>query len=144
MKYTTTQRRQLYEFLKDNPHKYFTAKQIEAALIDAGVEISISAIYRNLSALLKTGAIKKAAERDSKESCYRFVDSECCKDEIHITCTMCGKIFHMEHVLTAYMQQQLLFLNDFQLDPSKTVISGICSECRRRSEFGSWATEANS
>ncbi len=137
MKYTTTQRRQLYQFLKDNPHKYFTAKQIAAAMVDAGVEISISAIYRNLSALLKIGAIKKSVEKYSKQSCYRFVDSECCKDEIHITCAICGKIFHMEHTLTVYMRQQLLSLNDFQLDPSKTVISGICGECRQHPEFDS-------
>ena len=135
MKYMTTQRRQLYEFLKDNPHKYFTAKQIEAAMIDAGVEISISAIYRNLSALLKMGEIKKSVEKNSKQSCYRFVDSEFCKDEIHITCAICGKIFHMEHTLTVYMRQQLLSTNDFQLDPSRAVISGICSECRQHSEF---------
>ncbi len=135
MKYITTQRKQLYEFLKENPHQYFTAKQIEEALLEAGVEISISAIYRNLSALLKAGSIKKNAGKDSNETRYRFVDSDGCKNEIHITCSQCGKIFHMEHALTAYIQQQLVLQNDFQIELGKTVISGICSACRGKTEI---------
>ena len=130
MKYATTQRRRLYELLRDNPHRYFTAKQMEKALMDAGTAISISAIYRNLSVLLQAGIIKKSVEADTKEACYRFVDSECCKGEIHVTCIICGKIFHMEHTLAAYLQQQLLSIHKFQLDSGKTVIAGICKECR--------------
>lgn len=131
MSYKTNQRTQLYDFLKKNPHTYFTARQIADALSSSGADISISAIYRNLSALSEEGKIRKSVQKNSRETCYRYVDSEACRDEIHITCSECGKIFHMDHKLSALLQDHLSNSQGFELDKSKTVIYGICNECRR-------------
>lgn len=130
MSYKTTQRTQLYDFLKDHPHSYFTVKQLEQALSDSGADISVSAIYRNLSALTELGSIKKAVKKDGREACYRYIDNAMCRDEIHISCTVCGKIFHMNHALSDLIQKQLAQQNEFTLDKGKTVIAGICKECR--------------
>lgn len=134
MKYKTAQRKQLYDFLKVHPHSCFTVKQIEERLTGIGTEISVSAIYRNLSALLEMGVIKKVAEKDSRQTSYRYVNSDICRNEIHITCSVCGKIFHMNHALAYYIQQQLAQQNDFQIDRSKTTIWGICKDCGRTAE----------
>lgn len=130
MTYKTTQRKQLYDFLKAHPHKYFTVKQIEEALTETGTDISVSAIYRNLSAFLEMGFLKKVAEKNSRQTSYRYIDSDSCRNEIHITCSVCGKMFHMNHALTSYIQKQLVQQNDFELDRSKTSISGICKDCK--------------
>lgn len=129
MAYKTTQRTQLHDFLKAHPHSYFTAQQLTEILSDSGAEISISAIYRNLSELTKMGSIKKAVKANSREAYYRYVDSDVCRNEIHISCLMCGKIFHMDATLSSMIQEQLLQKSAFKLDKSKTVISGICKEC---------------
>lgn len=130
MKYKTTQRKQLYDFLRAHPHQYFTVKQIEGALTEMGTEISVSAIYRNLASLLDLGVIKKVVEKSGRETSYRYINSEICRNEIHITCSVCGTIFHMNHALASALQEQLMQQNEFQIDRSKTSISGICKECR--------------
>lgn len=130
MEYITTQRTQLYSFLKEHPHSYFTVKQIAQALSANGSDVSISAIYRNLSALAETGSIKKTVKKNSREACYRYTDSDMCRNEIHISCSVCGKIFHMNHTLASLIQEQLVNQNDFELDRSKTVILGVCKECK--------------
>lgn len=130
MPYKTVQRAQLYDFLKKHPHNYFTVKQIAEALSGSGADISISAIYRNLSDLTETGKIKKTVKKNSREAYYRCIDSAGCRGEIHISCSVCGKIFHMNSALSILIQQQLMQQNEFELDKSKTVISGVCKECR--------------
>lgn len=130
MEYITTQRTQLYNFLKEHPHSYFTVKQIEQALSASGADVSISAIYRNLSALAEAGSIKKTVKKNSREACYRYIGSDMCRNEIHISCSVCGKIFHMNHTLASFIQEQLANQNDFELDKSKTVILGVCQECK--------------
>lgn len=130
MSYQTTQRVQLYHFLKQHPHSYFTVKQLAQALAETGADISISAIYRNLSQLSKNGSIKKTVSKDHREVFYRYTDSSMCRNEIHAVCTVCGKLFHLRHSLSEHLQQQLILQNDFLLDKSKTIISGICKECQ--------------
>lgn len=136
MKYKTTQRKELYDFLKAHPHRYFTVKQLEEALTGTGSEISVSAIYRNLSRLLEMGAVRKVAQKSSRESSYRYIDSDACRNEIHMTCSVCGKIFHMNHTLASYLQEQLVQQNDFQMDRSKTSILGICKDCKVTAKAG--------
>ncbi len=130
MAYKTTQRTQLHNFLKEHPHSYFTVKQLAEKLSGNGADISISAIYRNLSDLTETGSIKKTVKKNSREAYYRYIDSDVCRNEIHISCSMCGKIVHMNSTLSNFIQEQLMLQNEFELDKSKTVISGICEECR--------------
>ncbi len=130
MKYKTTQRKELYDFLKAHPHSYFTVKQLEDSLKEMGIEISVSAIYRNLSALLEMEAVKKVAEKNSRETSYRYINSDTCKNQIHITCSMCGKIVHMNDTLADYLEEQLALQNDFQMDRGRTSVLGICKDCR--------------
>lgn len=136
MKYKTTQRKQLYDFLKVHPHSSFTVKQIEQSLTESGTEISVSAIYRNLSALLEMGVIKKGLEKDGRQTSYRYIDSDMCRNEIHLTCSVCGKILHMNHALANDIQNRLAQQNGFQIDRDKTSIWGICKDCRITSETG--------
>lgn len=130
MAYKTIQRTNLYDFLKNHPHSYFTVQQIKEGLLASGTDISVSAIYRNLSVLVEMELIKKTVKKNSRETCYRYIDSDMCRNEIHISCSVCEKIFHMNHTLSEFIQDQLAQQNGFELDKSKTVISGICKECR--------------
>ena len=132
MEYKTSQREKLYDFLKSHPHDYFTVKQIMLELSNMNANISMSAIYRNLATLEKAGAIKKIVKKNSRDTNYRYIGCESCRDEIHITCSSCGKIFHMDHELSNFIQEQLLKQNNFILDKNKTVISGICKECKEK------------
>ena len=130
MSYKTEQRTRLYELLKANPHRFFTAKEIAAEL--APYNVSISAVYRNLAVLTEDGVVKKTLKKNSRESMYRYADNDSCRDEIHLTCTNCGRVFHMDHAQAKRLEDALAQNEEFQIDKLKTVVFGLCKDCRAK------------
>ena len=57
-KYLTRQRKRLLEYLSEHTDEQMSARQIADAL--AADEISVSAVYRNLSALEEEGLLKRS------------------------------------------------------------------------------------
>ena len=127
MAYVTEQRKLLYNFFESHPHDSFCVKDIYAALSESG--ISMSAIYRNLSSMKKDGLVRGFADDDSRDTYYRFVNNHHCADAIHLTCTDCGKTFHMSSDAAKNMQSQLADLDGFRINKDKTVLYGTCKEC---------------
>ena len=66
-----------------------TARQIADAL--AADNISISAVYRNLSALEEEGLLKRSVREGTREVFYQYIAAEECKDSLHLSCRVCGK-----------------------------------------------------
>ena len=77
MEYKTKQREILMQFFAENEDKAFSAEQISKSL--AGVGISQSAVYRNLSSLEKDGKVRKIAKAGRREAYYQYVDLDDCK-----------------------------------------------------------------
>jgi len=126
MSYNTEQRKLLLGLFNSLPHAQLTVKQIQAALPEGA--ISISAIYRNLAAMTKEGSIRQLTKADSREKCYQYLNQSCCQGEIHLTCTHCGKTFHLEHMVADRLQNTL-GQEGFQIDKGRTVLYGTCRSC---------------
>lgn len=132
MAYQTEQRERLHLFFDEHPHQPFTAKEIADELSDA--RISLSAIYRNLAAMAEEGVLRCTVKPGSREKLYQFVNSETCRACIHLHCLQCGRMYHMNHRTAAMMQHRLSEQEDFQLDSTKTVVYGICKQCKKTPE----------
>ena len=130
MTYMTEQRKLLYEFFTSHPHSSFCAKDIYGALKEKG--ISMSAVYRNLAAMKKDGYLTCFADESSRDTYYRFTSSAKCSDAIHLTCTDCGKTFHMDSDSAKRMQKSLRLLNGFCINKDKTVLYGTCRICNNK------------
>ena len=126
--YKTGQRGLLMDFLRRNPDRQFTAREIAAQLPAA--EISLSAIYRNLAALESAGLISRFAREGSREASYQYTQAEQCRNCLHMICTRCGRAFHAEPE-TADRLQAALSAGGFWLDRGKTVLYGLCGDCRK-------------
>lgn len=126
--YKTEQRKQLYAFFRAHPDESFSAKQITAAL-PAQPSISLSAVYRNLAAMADSGQIRRFIQDGSREVFYQFIRGEHCQDSIHLTCTACGKTFHMSKSIADFMQDGLSKSDEFQIDRARTVLYGVCKHC---------------
>lgn len=129
MAYNTEQRRILHRFFEEHPHEKFCVKDICSAL--SGADISVSAIYRNLADMKKEGLVRCHTSQDSRDIFYQFVDSEHCADSIHLTCTDCGKTFHMDKTVARHVQSELAELEGFQINKSRTVLYGTCKNCKK-------------
>jgi len=126
--YKTAQRRRLMDFLQNNPDKQFSAQQIAANL--PAPEISLSAIYRNLSVLESAGLINRFVKEGSREVYYQYTQAERCRNRIHLICTKCGKTLHAEPAMADRLQSEALTSAGFRVDRSKTVLYGLCKDCQ--------------
>lgn len=129
MTYNTEQRTALLSFLSDNPDKTFSAKEIAQAL--AGKNISKSSVYRNLSELESEGKIKRVSKAGSHESFYQFFDNTACKNHIHLSCTKCGKIFHLESEQTEKLVSEVEAADGFEINKGETTLYGVCKNCNQ-------------
>lgn len=125
--YMTDQRRRLLDFLRSNPDKLFSAKEIAGALAES--DISVSAVYRNLIWLEKAGVISRTAKEGRREIYYSCVDSDECREKIHLTCMKCGDTFHMDQGISERILKAVSKSDGFRIDKSKTVLYGVCKNC---------------
>ena len=126
-KYDTRQRDYLINFLDQHPDQLLSVRQIAQELCSQ--QISLSAVYRNLSQLEAEGLIRKSIKPGSREAYYQYVGAEDCHSHLHLSCTRCGKTFHMDAERTAQLTRAMSELDGFDLDILKTVLYGICQNC---------------
>ena len=128
-KYSTKQRETLLKLLSDNADKPMSASDIAAALDGEG--ISISAIYRNLSALEYEGRVQRLTVGGSTQVYYRFTGAKGCEKHLHLSCFKCGHTYHMDIPATNSLIDEVLSGSDFKVDSANTVLYGVCSKCRK-------------
>lgn len=128
LSYSTKQRRLLLDYLSNHTDEKLSARQIAFAL--SHEDISLSAVYRNLSALEKTGAIKRSEVSNSREVFYQYIDSDHCKEHLHLSCNKCGKIFHMNAKDSNAFIKIIAENEMFAVDRARTVVYGICKNCQ--------------
>ena len=128
-KYETKQRKALLEFLSRNAHKPLTVSDIAAALKSEG--ISTSAIYRNLSDMQDEDKVQRVTQSGSNKVYYRYTGAKNCEKHLHMSCSKCGKTFHMDVPATDLLINEVLSGSDFEVDSASTVLLGTCSKCRK-------------
>lgn len=127
-KYDTQQRERLIAFLKRHPDQQLSVREIAQGLCTQ--QISLSAVYRNLSQMESAGLLCKSIKPGSRETCYQYIGAPDCQSHLHMSCSRCGKTFHMDPEHTRRMARAMSELDRFELDISHTVLYGICQNCR--------------
>ncbi len=128
-RYFTEQRRKLLSYLSEHTDEQITIRQIADAL--SKENISISAIYRNLSSLEEEGLLKRSVREGTREVFYQYIASDKCKDNLHLSCRICGKSLHLGEQEANQLIQRTLESTGFQIDKNETVLYGICANCRK-------------
>ena len=128
-KYLTKQRGRLIEYLSSHTDEQITARQIADAL--TADEISVSAVYRNLSAMEKEGLLTRSAAENTKEAFFRSMGSDKCKNSLHLLCRVCGKSIHLDEASAERLFQSTLESTGFEISKAETVLYGTCAECRK-------------
>ena len=129
MTYKTKQRDALVNYLEQHMHEPLSAGEIAEAL--AAQDISRSAVYRNLSALEQEGKVRRSTRSGSREATYRFAASEACRACLHLSCTKCGRTFHMNSLSAEDLIRDVDLAEGFAVDRAETVLYGVCSACRK-------------
>lgn len=127
-KYATDQREMLLSFLREHPDQQFSIEEISNQLC-IGKEISISTIYRNINILVEEEAVRRFAKEGSRKFLYQFIGVGNCSEHLHLTCNLCGQIYHvndesMKMILISALQ------SDFIIDKKKSMLYGVCRKCK--------------
>ena len=124
--YITEQRRQLLNYFENHCDEQLTINDMTRDLRECG--ISRSAVYRNVDRMVNEGILRRASE-DGRRSAYQYVGTKRCCNHIHIQCTKCGRISHIEDERAERALKLALQRSKFKIDEQKTVLYGICSKC---------------
>ena len=130
--YMTQPRKRLLTYLHSHADETLSAGQIAQDL----PEISVSAVYRNLSALEQDGAVQKVAKAGTREVFYRFKKAEECRAHLHLSCKKCGRTFHMDEAETEALVEAVAKLDGFAIDRGDTVLYGLCNGCQETKSKG--------
>ena len=127
--YSTKQRKVLLGFLQSHADELFSADRIADEL--KSENISLSAIYRNLSALESEDKVQRVTKGGSRKVFYRFKAADECREHIHLSCSKCGKTYHMPLPATNTLIDSVKKNTDFEIDRTETVLYGVCGECKK-------------
>lgn len=131
--YKSKHRDEILEILRENEREHMTAGQILDAFKERGVSIGAATIYRQLDRLVEEGAVNKYMVDAVTGACYEFKgESGGVSAYVHGKCEKCGKVVHIERkAVEAAIQGFSGGSGGFELDCSRTLFYGICSDCRR-------------
>ncbi|MEE1138467.1 MAG: transcriptional repressor [Acutalibacteraceae bacterium] len=124
--YNTHQRKSLIDFLQSNSEKAFT---IEEIINGIGGEISQSTAYRLMTKLVEDGLVHRTVKGNSRSFVYQYISDKKCDGHLHMKCTDCGKVYHLDSNVTAQIHNNILNSTSFEVD-NHTVLMGKCGMCK--------------
>lgn len=126
--YQTSQRMAIMSFFEKNPQMRVSSDDV-LALLSSEVELSRSAVYRNLNKMVDEKLLEKSVQPNGRKTLYQYAGIEHGCSRVHLRCERCGKTFHMEREDDDKKLDSLLRANGLSLDNSSTVLLGTCKDC---------------
>ena len=131
--YITQQKKILLEYLAKHSDSSFTVEElIEGVKTIKGVEGKApakSTVYRLITRFVDEGTVKRSVGKNSRSFVYQIVSCEACCEHLHMKCTDCGKLLHLDDCLSDDFKLRVKKLCDFSVSDADTVLFGICSDC---------------
>ena len=133
--YKTSGRERLISFLSAHPDTPYTVDELAAHLHpDAPARSGKSSLYRQLSELVADGSVRcdrqeREGDRRAAASVYRYVAGSDCHAHVHLRCTGCGKLVHLDCHLAADLLSHIRADHRFRIDAGRSVLYGTCEAC---------------
>lgn len=131
MTYRTAQKNMLIAFLHKNADKAFTVEELATALGGKN-GVGKSTLYRLLPNLVQAGEVKRFYKDNSRTALYQAVGCRHCDEHLHLKCTDCGRILHLDNDASTMVLRNVLRNSHFAIDEKQTVLFGRCEGCRRK------------
>ncbi len=129
-KYKTEQRKKLITLFENSPHRTLSAQDIASSFDEQ--EVSISAIYRNLSEMVAEGLLCKVSGQNRSGSLYQYVDPEHCAGVVHFKCECCDATFHLDRNISQMIINIAKDHHGFSVNGSAAFLYGKCANCSQK------------
>ncbi len=128
MGYKTEQKEALTQYLASQGDRQFTLKELAEELVQVA-DIGTSTIYRLMDHLIQDGVVRRFTIQGSRKFYYQYMRGEC-HAHLHLKCTICGGLFHLNGMVSDFIQKQVLASHKFRLDEQETLLFGVCQTCQ--------------
>lgn len=129
--YKTEQKKQLLDFLQSNSDNSYTIEQIAQELKGELGEKALgkSTVYRLMTKLVEEKRVYRFSADGNRKFLYRIAADEGCKNHLHLKCTKCGKILHLDRATSDALLDQVKKVNGFCVSEESTLLFGNCPDC---------------
>ena len=96
MPYMTSHKKRILDFLIEHKDHHYTIDEIIHALSVGDKKPGKSTVYRQISALLEDGVIRRFEAAGADSFVYQYAVGVGCEHHFHLKCSRCGNLLHME------------------------------------------------
>ena len=133
--YNTAARNRILECLRDNKDRTLNANDILKVLSDAGNDVNITTVYRYLDKLTEDGQVMKYVAENGTRAVFQYVGEEHhCEDHLHLQCTRCGAIIHLDCSFMDEISEHVLLVHGFRIQCRNSIIYGLCQNCLEKTK----------
>ncbi len=126
MTYRTEKKEALLNFFRNAGDRTYTVEEIcEQILIDGKGK---STVYRLVSALVESGALRRISDAKSRHVTYQYIRFGHCSEHLHLKCKECGELIHLDDDISHLFEEKILKLKGFALDDG-ALLYGRCNKC---------------
>ena len=135
--YKTEGKTRLVNYFSQHPDTQYTVDELHAALSGAypdvyqnqGKGCGKSSLYRQLSLLLEEGTVRKFRDDTQAAYVYQYVACGACSHHFHLKCLNCGKLEHLDCVLSDQLLSHIRTDHNFIIDRGRSILYGLCAAC---------------
>ena len=134
--YNTRQRQAVAAFLAAHADRYLSVDDVFGLMRTEGSSVGRTTAYRTLESLSSEGEVAKVFVPGGSEARYRLIDPAR-RDEGQLVCLDCGKVLSLDCEMLVEFTRHVQADHGFSIDPTRTVLYGLCQECMASREAGS-------
>jgi Fur family ferric uptake transcriptional regulator len=115
----------------DHADSCFTVRDVYGQ-VDAGE----ATVFRAITSLTEAGLLRKFTVGSGRGecACYQYDSCSGKSEHIHLKCEGCGQLIHMDCAFMETILAHFLDEHRFSVDCGRTVIYGLCAECRENKD----------
>ena len=126
MRYNTEKKNGILSFFKENCGKAFTVEELCDNILENGR--GKSTVYRLVSAFVEEGVLQRITDARTRRVTYQYIRDGHCKEHLHLKCKGCGRLIHLDHIISEALGEKILCAEGFMLD-NGALLYGTCSGC---------------
>ena len=106
---------------------HVSAEEVYKNMKEAGMDVSLATIYRNLNILTEMNEIKRIAHTVDG---YQYDKTS--KPHYHLHCTKCNRLFDLDMSYMEELNKKLEEEGHVKITSHSIMAEGICEECRKK------------
>lgn len=136
--YNTRQRERIASLMRSHGDGYLTVDQVCDLLRQNGDAVGRTTVYRTLERLVADGQMTKVAGIRGDAAQYRVLaEGEATGSMGQMRCVRCGRALPLDCEMLSAFAEHVLHEHGFAIDQRRTVIYGLCADCRATGASGS-------